>query len=116
MLIFNLIEYSGIYLKISGRSWQYYRDEPTLASCNNIINFPANNKNIPFKFKEKITGQTGNDSIKDINIMIPLIYLSNFGGTLEPPLISCEIELILTWSDSYFLSLVLWQIKYQNLQ
>ena len=30
--------------------------------------------------------------------MIPLKYLSNFWRTLEMPLISCEIELILTWS------------------
>ena len=30
--------------------------------------------------------------------MIPLKYLSNFWRTLEIPLISCEINLILTWS------------------
>ena len=26
--IYNLIEYSDAYLKTSGSSWQYYRDEP----------------------------------------------------------------------------------------
>ena len=30
--------------------------------------------------------------------MVPLKYLSNFWGTLEMPLINCEIELILSWS------------------
>ena len=30
--------------------------------------------------------------------MVPLKYLSNFWGTLEMPLINCEVELILTWS------------------
>ena len=31
--------------------------------------------------------------------MVPLTYLSNFWRTLEMPLINCEINLILTWSD-----------------
>ena len=30
--------------------------------------------------------------------MVPLKYSSNFGRTLEIPLINCEINLILTWS------------------
>ena len=30
--------------------------------------------------------------------MASLKYLSNFGGTLEMPLINCEVELILAWS------------------
>ena len=36
--------------------------------------------------------------------MVPLKYLNNFGRTLEMPLINCEIDLILTWSDKYVLS------------
>ena len=36
----------------------------------------------------------------NIEIMIPLKYLSNFCRTLEMPLINCEFELILTWSVS----------------
>ena len=31
--------------------------------------------------------------------MIPLKYLSNFGKTLEIPLINFEVNLILTWSS-----------------
>ena len=34
----------------------------------------------------------------------PLKYLSNFWGTLEMPLINCEINLILTWSRKCMLS------------
>ena len=30
MSMYNLIEYSDAYLKISGNLWQYYRDEPAL--------------------------------------------------------------------------------------
>ena len=46
----------------------------------------------------KITGKTpaaGNE--KDVEIMVPLKYLSNFWRTLEMPLINCEVNLILTW-------------------
>ena len=32
--------------------------------------------------------------------MLPLKYLSNFWRTLESPLINCEIDLILTWSEN----------------
>ena len=32
--------------------------------------------------------------------MVPLRYLSNFWRALEMPLISCEIDLILTWSTN----------------
>ena len=38
---------------------------------------------------------------KNVEIMVPLKYLSNFWGTLELPLINCEINLILTWSTNY---------------
>ena len=36
--------------------------------------------------------------------MVPLKCLSNCGRTLEMPLINCEIDLFLTWSDKYVLS------------
>ena len=36
--------------------------------------------------------------IENVEIMIPLKYLSNFWRTLEMPLINCEVEIILTWS------------------
>ena len=45
-----------------------------------------------------MTGQTGDDGTKKIEIMVPPKYLSNFLRTLEIPLINCEINLILTWS------------------
>ena len=34
----------------------------------------------------------------DVEIMVPLKYLSNFWRTLEMLLINCEFELILDWS------------------
>ena len=91
MPMYNLIEYSDNYVKASGHLWQYYRDEPN----NNLANSES------FKFKVRITGKTPNNSNeKDVEIMVPLKYLSNFWRTLEMPLINCEVNLILTWSST----------------
>ena len=99
MPMYNLIEYSDAYSKTLASLWQYYRDEPVLDNNGNIIYFPDDNNNsASFKFKQKITGQTGNDGRKDVEIMVPLKYLSNFWRTLEMSLINCEISLQLKWS------------------
>ena len=51
------------------------------------------------KSKVKITGNTPNNgNTKDVEIIVPLKYLSNFWRTLEMPLINCEVNLLLTWS------------------
>ena len=61
MPMYNLIEYSDAYSNTAGCLWQYYRDEPALDNNDNIIDFPANKSNsISCKFKQQITGQTGN--------------------------------------------------------
>ena len=57
-----------------------------------------------FKFKQKITGKKADGCTKDVEIMLPLKYLSNFRKTLEILLISFEIKPILTWSDKCVLS------------
>ena len=67
-----------------------------------IANFPGSNAS--FKFKQIITGKTGDDDRKDVKIMVPLKYLSCFWRTLEMPLINCEINLILTWSANCVVS------------
>ena len=90
MSIHNLIEYSDNYLKTLRRLWQYYRDDPN----DNIKQSES------FKFKIKITVKTfAAGNTKDVEITVPLKYLSNFWRTLEMPLIRCEINPILTWSD-----------------
>ena len=83
--------YSDNYAKTSGSLWQYFRDEPD----DNLADSES------FKSKIKITGKTpNNDNEKDVEIMVPLKYLSNFRRTLEIPLINCEVNLILTWSST----------------
>ena len=95
-MILNLIEYSYNYSKTSGSLWQYYRDETFLdATCGN---FPAANNKCPlFKFKQKITSRTVNDGTESVEIMVSLKYLNNFLRFLKMPLISCKINLNLTW-------------------
>ena len=47
-----------------------------------------------------MTSQTRNNATKNVEIMVPLKYLSNFWRDLEMPLINCEINLLLTLSAS----------------
>ena len=98
--MYNLIEYSDINAKTTGSLWQNCKDIPARNNANNaIIIFSEDNITDSFKFKAKITGQTGDDGTKDVEIMVPLKYLSNFSRTLEMPLFNCEVNLILTWSS-----------------
>ena len=99
MPMYNLIEYSDNYAKTTGSLWQYCKDIPTGNANNNIVIFAEDNTADSFKFKAKITGQTGNNGTKDVEIMVPLKYLSKISRTLETLLINCEVNLILTWSS-----------------
>ena len=75
----NLIEYTGTYSKTSETLLQYYRDEPALENNGSIIDFPDDNNNSDsFKFKQKMTGQTGAGGTKDVEVMVPLKHLSIF--------------------------------------
>ena len=96
---YNLIEYSDNYSKTSGSLWQYCKEIPAVNNDGNIVDFNGANATDSFNFKTKITGQTDNNGrIDNVEIMVPLKYLSNFWRTLEMPLINCEVNLILTWS------------------
>ena len=93
MPMYNLIEYSDNYAKTSASLWIFEPDD-------NIEDSES------FKFKVKNTGKTpnnnnnNNNNVKDVEIIVPLNYLSNFWRTLEMPLINCEVNLILTWSST----------------
>ena len=89
MSMYNLIEYSDNYSKTFGSLSQYYKYEPN----DNLTDSEL------FKSKIKITGKTpANGNTKDVEVMVPLKYLSNFWRILEMPLTNCEVNLILTWS------------------
>ena len=99
MPLYKLIEYSDNYAKTSGILWQYCLNKPALNN-NAIVNFENDNLTDSFNFTAKITGQTGNGGTKDVEIIVPLKYLSNFWRTLEMPFINCEVNLILTWPST----------------
>ena len=100
MPMYNLIEYSDNYGKTTGSLWQYCKNIRARNANNEIIIFAEGKNTDSFKFKAKITGQTGNGGTKDVEILVPLKYLSNFWRTLQMPLINCEVNLILTWSSN----------------
>ena len=97
--IYTLIKYNDNYSKTFGRLWQYYRDDLFINNNRVIIDVPDKPNNPLFKYKQKIIGQTGNYGTIDVQRMVPLKYLSNFWRTLEMPLINCEINIFLTWSE-----------------
>ena len=79
MPIYNLIAYSDNYSKIYGVLWQYCKDELALADNGDITGFDKVNADTnPFKIKEKITGQTGSNGTKNVEIMVPLKCIRNF--------------------------------------
>ena len=99
MSMSDLIEHSENYSKTSVSLWHYCRDESSLDNNDAITDFNvANVVTNSFKIKEKITGQKGDNGTKNIEIKVPLKYLSDFWRTLEMPLINCEINLDLNWS------------------
>ena len=95
MPMYNLLVYSKNYSRTSGSLWNYYKDIPT----DPITDSES------FKYKTSITGKTANDgNTKDVEFSVPLKYLSNFWRRLDMPLINCEINLILMWSNKCVLT------------
>ena len=99
MPMYNLLGYSDDYSMTSGSLWNYHTDEvndyPNEKNVTN--NYRINNnkttKGKSFEYKTKIIGKTpANTSRLNIEVVIPLEYLSNFWRSLDFPLINCEIE------------------------
>ena len=103
MPMYNLLKYSKNYSKATGRFWNYYRDEPNSGAKNNIKYSIKDSKS--FDFKINITGKLeGSNTEKEAEIVVPLKQLSNFWRALDMPLINCEINLILTWTEKCVLT------------
>ena len=91
MAIYNLIEYGDKQLKASGSLQPYCKGIPALNNNGDIVDFNGVNAIDSFSFKAKITGQADNNGrIDNVEIMVPLKYLTNFGRTLEISLINFE--------------------------
>ena len=75
------------HLEVYGNITKMSQDEPD----DNLTDSES------FTFKIKISGKTPADgNTKDLEIIVPLKYLSNFWRNLEMPLTNCEVNLILT--------------------
>ena len=102
MPMYNLLEYSKNYRKTTGSLFNYYRDEPnsgTEGDGANAINYSIKDSD-SFNYKTSLTGNLeDNNTEKDVEIAIPLKYLSNFWKNLDMPLINCEISLTLSWYE-----------------
>ena len=96
MPMYNLIEYSDNYQDSSATFHQYKRDELQDDLGNNL----ATDTSSSFKYKVNLLGNpniVGNVARRNVKIVAPLKYLSNFFRLLEMLLINCKIKLNLTW-------------------
>ena len=96
--MYNLLEYSRNYRKITGSFWNYYRDKPNSGTdANNINHSILNSESFDYKANFIEDGVTQNNLTKnDVKIVVPLKHLSNFWRSLNIPLINCKIEVIFT--------------------
>ena len=102
--MYNMIEYNNNYSNTSASLLQYYKDDPN----DNITRSES------FKSKIKITGKTPADkNMKNVEILVPFKHLTNFWGTLEMPLINCEVNLILTSSITRVISSASGETKFK---
>ena len=127
MLMYNLFEYSKNYRKTRRSLWNYLRNEPNNPPLNTPVgnNPPTFNYNADpitnsesFKYKSSITGKTSNSNRekgrnieqntrttkRNLEIFVPLKYLSNFLRRLDMLLINWEVSLTLTWSENCVLT------------
>ena len=103
MPMYNLIEYSDNYQDSSATVYQYKRDEPPANLINNLT--PVNSKS--FNYKIKLLSNPAHAvgiARRNVKIVVPLKYLSNFFRSLEVPLINCKIKLNLIWKKECVLS------------
>ena len=75
---YNLLKYSKNYRKTTESLWNYYRDEPHNGAVENINYSIKDSKS--FDYKTSITGNLEGNSVEkdDVEIVVPLKYLSNF--------------------------------------
>ena len=103
MPMYNLIEYSDNYQDSSAPLYQYKRDEPP--EGDPILNLAVDNSN-SFKYKVELLGDpvvANNIARRNVKVVVPLKYLSNFFRSLEMPLTNCKIIMMVML---YLLSMI----------
>ena len=81
MPMYNLLEYSKNYRKITDSLWNNYRSNPLCLNSE------------CFKYKASIVGKTpeSNDSLMNAKVVIPLKHLRSFWRALNRPSINCAV-------------------------
>ena len=81
MPMYNLFEYNKNYSNTTGRSWNYYRNEPNIGigGADHDINYSIKDSR-SFDHKISITGKLEDNNAKkeDFEIVVSLKHLSNF--------------------------------------
>ena len=95
MAMYNLIKYSDKYSDTLRSLWQFKRDEIEEDIGLTVDDNHISNNSSSFKYKSSLIANRNN-----IKIAVPINYLSNFWRSLEMPLITCKVELLLTWGPS----------------
>ena len=104
MPMYNVIENSDNFANTVGSLWNFKRDE-IINLDNDITNSAGNNSPsslISKGFKTSINNNVVSGH-KNVKIFVPLKYLSNFFRYLETPLVNCNLELTLEWSENCLL-------------
>ena len=70
--MYNLLQYSANSSETSVSLFSYYRDHSALHNNATIVYFTNDTTTDPFKSKVKITGLTGNNVTKSVEIMVLL--------------------------------------------
>ena len=83
MPMYNLTENSDNYSKTSGSLWQYCKEIPAVNNNNAIFDFTDNSLTDSFNFKVKMRGQIENGGTNNVEVMVPIKYLSNCWRNLE---------------------------------
>ena len=107
MPMYNLIGYSDNYQDSSATLYQYKRDEPP--EGDPIPNLAVDNSR-SVKYKVELLGDpvvANNIARRNVKVVVPLKYLSNFFRSLELSLINCKIKLNLTWKKNAYYQMMM---------
>ena len=114
MNLYNMLEYSDKYTDTTGSLYQYKRPEPRDAN-GNVVNLATTLSSFKYQsglVQKQLTTPNSENVLantdpnfanahriwKNIKIVVPLKYISNFFRNLELPLINTKLYMELNWT------------------
>ena len=83
MSMCSLIEFSDNYMKTLGGLQQFCSNKPAVNNNGVVVAFSEANVTDFFNFKVNTTCCVSDNCTKNVEILVPLKYLSNFGKLLK---------------------------------